>query len=419
MAEPVQPGGTGPLDQAAPASAAQPTGRTAHPEPARADRWSTVPVRRRVLGVVRTLTALDRLHDVFAVLADDFRIELRFTVAAGSEFAQDLDGHLGAAGMRAVPWQEATTEHFDLAVSPSSNGPLHELDVPVVTLPHGAGYHKLRPTPDGLAGEISGLSPTQFVHDGQIVPAVLGLSHQNQLELLAESCPAAAERAAVIGDPCYARLRASLPMREQYRAALGLGDRRAVLVSSTWGERSLFARAPELAARLTAELPDSQVILVLHPNIWTRHSTFQIAHWTRRARRNGLLVLPPDRGWRAALVAGDVVIADHGSLALYGAALGKPLLLGAFGAAEVAPGTPIAELGTRARRLRPHDLASQVDGAEPVPGHEDLTAQAFPPPAEAARSLRTLLYTHLDLPEPTYPAIPEPVDPHTPTTWLD
>ena len=87
----------------------------------RADRWSTVPVRRRVLGVVRTLTALDRLQDVFAVLADDFRVEARFAVAEGSEFGADLRGFLDAAGMRSLPWESATREHVDLAVSPSSN----------------------------------------------------------------------------------------------------------------------------------------------------------------------------------------------------------------------------------------------------------------------------------------------------------
>ncbi|MGW0892330.1 hypothetical protein [Saccharopolyspora sp. NPDC002578] len=383
----------------------------------RADRWSTIPVRRRVLGVVRTLTALDRLHDVFAVLADDFRVEARFTVAAGSEFEADLQDHLDAARMRSLPWRDATKDHVDLAISPSSNGALHELDVPVLTLPHGAGYHKLRPTDSGVARGISGLSPEQLLHGGRVVPEVLALSHENQLALLRDSCPEAAERAIVVGDPCYARLRASLPMREHYRAELG--GRRTVLISSTWGPHSLFARHPELPAEFAAMFPDSQVVLVLHPNVWSRHGTWQLGQWTRRARRAGLVVVPPQRGWRAALVAADVVVADHGSLALYAAALGKPLLSAGFGDTEVAPGTPIAELGARARRLRAGDLVRQVDGATPVPGHEDLEARAFLPPLNAVSRLRAVLYDRLGLPEPAFPAAPEPVTPFTPQPWLD
>ncbi|MEU6133066.1 hypothetical protein ABZ805_28135 [Saccharopolyspora sp. NPDC047091] len=382
----------------------------------RADRWSTIPVRRRVLGVVRTLTALDRLQDVFAVLADDFRVEARFAVAEGSEFGGDLRGFLDAAGMRSLPWASATKEHVDLAVSPSSNGALHELDVPVVTLPHGAGYHKLRPTDSGAAADISGLSADQIIHSGRVVPSVLALSHRNQLELLRESCPRAAERAEVVGDPCFARLRASLPMREGYRAELGVGDRRLVLVSSTWGPNSLFARHPGLAAELTAAHPDAQVALVLHPNVWARHSAWQLTRWTRAARRAGLLLVPPHRGWRAVLVAADVVVADHGSLALYAAALGKPLLLAGFGADELAPGTPIAELGARARHVT---SVSEVAAAEPVPEHELLAAQAFLPPVAAVSRLRAVLYDQLGLPEPAFPANPEPVDPFVPQPWSD
>ena len=375
----------------------------------RADRWSTVPVRRRVLGVVRTLTALDRLHDVFGVLADDFRVEVRFAVAEGSEFSDRLAEHLHAAGMTVVDWQDATKEHFDLAISPSSNGALHELDVPLLTLPHGAGYHKLRPTDSGVAGAISGLAPEQLLHNGRVVASVLALSHDDQLDLLRRSCPQAAERAAVVGDPCFDRLRASVPMRAHYRSAMSGG--KLVVVSSTWGGESLFARQPDLAARLVAQLPgDHRVALVLHPNIWSRHGAWQIDRWTRGAQRAGLIVVPPHRGWRAALVASDVVLADHGSLALYAAALGKPLLLAEFGAAEVAAGTPAADLGTRAQFLGPGDLRSQVDGAIPLPEHASFAARTFAAPGGSTARLRAVIYDQLGLPEPDYPARPEPVE---------
>ncbi|MER6993758.1 hypothetical protein ABT337_32485 [Saccharopolyspora hirsuta] len=378
----------------------------------RAGRWDSAPIERRVLGVVRTLTALDRLLDVLPLLADDMRVETRFAVAAGSEFAANLTEQLHLTGAQVVDWETALGKDFDFAVSPSGNGPLHELEMPVLTLPHGAGHNKLRATESGVAAEVSGLSRTQLVHEGRVVPAVVGLSHPSQLAQLRSQCPEAAPRAEVIGDPCYARLRASLPMREQYRSALA-GDRELVVVASTWGPESLFARWGDLPKRLTAELPDHRIALVLHPNIWQKYESLQLETWLSTALHNDLILVPRLRKWQAALVAADVVITDHGSLALYAAALGKPLLLAAFGNTEVVPNSPMALLGARARRLDPTaDIRPQVEAATPLPDHQQLADLTFE--TNPHERLRGLIYRHLELPEPPWPARPEPVELFTP-----
>ncbi|MEU5849813.1 hypothetical protein [Saccharopolyspora shandongensis] len=379
-------------------------------EPQRADRWDTAPVERRVLGVVRTPTALDRLLDVLPVLADDMRVETRFAVAAGSEFAANLTDQLHRTQARVADWEQAIGKDFDLAISPSGNGPLHELEMPVLTLPHGAGHHKLRATESGVAEEVSGLSAAQLMHEGRVVPAVVGLSHPSQLVALRRDCPAAAPRAEVIGDPCFARLQVSLPMREHYRAALGTGRRKLVVLASTWGPHSLFGRQGGLARDLVAALPaDYQVALVLHPNIWSRHEGLQIRTWLQTALRGGLVLVPRLRKWQAALVAADVVISDHGSLSCYAAALGKPLLLAAFGTDEVVPGSPMALLGERAKRLdTTGDLRAQIDSARPVPDHQQLADLAFQD--RACERLRGLIYRQLDLPEPPWSARAAPVD---------
>ncbi|RKT83596.1 hypothetical protein ATL45_1887 [Saccharopolyspora antimicrobica] len=379
---------------------------------ARAGRWDSAPIQRRVLGVVRTLTALDRLLDVLPLLADDMRVETRFAVATGSEFATNLAEQLHLHGAQVVDWETAIGKDFDLAISPSGNGPLHELEIPVLTLPHGAGHNKLRATESGVTAEVSGLSRAQLTHEGRVVPAVVGLSHPSQLAQLQHQCPEAVPHAEVIGDPCYARLRASLPMREQYRSALA-GDRRLVLAASTWGPESLFAKRGDLAKLLTADLPDHRIALALHPNVWQKYERLQLETWLRTALHNDLLLIPRLRKWQAALVAADVVISDHGSLALYAAALGKPLLLAAFGDAEVVPGSPMALLGDRAQHLDPTaDLLPQIEAATPVPNHHELADRTFA--GNSHQRLRELIYHHLDLPEPPWPARPEPVDLFTP-----
>ncbi|GAA3352866.1 hypothetical protein [Saccharopolyspora gregorii] len=62
------------------------------------------------------------------------------------------------------------------------------------------------------------------------------------------------------------------------------------------------------------------------------------------------MLVPPEFGWRATLIASDYLIGDHGSVTTYGAVLGIPTLLGSFPAREVAPGSLVDVVGSRAPR---------------------------------------------------------------------
>lgn len=44
-----------------------------------------------------------------------------FAITEGSHFSHQLADHLHRCHMRVVPWEAATAERFDLAISPSSN----------------------------------------------------------------------------------------------------------------------------------------------------------------------------------------------------------------------------------------------------------------------------------------------------------
>ncbi|MDQ1304794.1 MAG: hypothetical protein QG671_622, partial [Actinomycetota bacterium] len=119
---------------------------------------------------------------------------------------------------------------------------------------------------------------------------------------------------------------------------------------------------------------------------------------------------PADQGWQRALVSADVVIGDHGSVTFYAAALGLPLLLGAFGE-EVVPGTPLDEISHLVPRLRwDRPLLPQVTRALARPAaYSDVAQAAFgvgePGPFD---DLRQFLYGILDL---------EPPAPRPPRAW--
>ncbi|KNB50258.1 hypothetical protein [Streptomyces caatingaensis] len=264
------------------------------------------------------------------------------------------------------------------------------------------------------------MSPEWLLHDGRPLATATVLSHPEQLERLRAGCPEAAPTAVLAGDPCYDRVLDALPHRDRFRRALGVGPgQRLVLLNSTWAPRSLFGDddvLPRLLPRLTAELPadEYRVAAVLHPNIWYGHGPGQLRAWLDRARRAGLTLVDPLGGWRQALVAADCVLGDHGSVTYYAAAIGRPVLLGAFPAGDLDPHSPVAELGRTAPRLRPEDdLRAQIDRA--VETHDPLRYAALAErttsaPGRSAELLRRTFYRIMDLPEPAgVPALLEPL----------
>lgn len=255
------------------------------------------------------------------------------------------------------------------------------------------------------------MSREWLTHDGVVVPSVIVLSHQEQVERLRAACPEALDRVLVAGDLCLDQLMASGVLRSSYRRALGLGPgQRLVVVSSTWGAESLFGSWPAVVAELAERLPvdEFRVVVALHPNIWFHHSRWQVDQWTAEYRRAGVAVLSGMDGWRSAVVSADVVVGDHGSVSFYAAALGHPLLLAAAPEHVVAPDSPIAALLAAAPRLdRQADPEQQVRAvlAEHDPGAlTAITALATSEPGRAAALLRSALYDRLRLPEPAEPA---------------
>ena len=192
-----------------------------------------------------------------------------------------------------------------------------------------------------------------------------------------------------------------------YRAALGIpDDRRIVVLNSTWSDSSLFGHWPTLIRSIVAELPIDEyaVVAILHPNIWDGHSPWQIRSWLADCVRSGLRLIPPTEGWRAALVAADAVIGDHGSVTAYGAAIDRPTLLASFPTDEVVPDTVVDAVGRIAPRLAPDRcLRSQIDEviATHRPGrYAEVAGLVSSVPGSSLRVLRATCYRLMGLAEP-------------------
>jgi hypothetical protein len=380
-----------------------------------AKTWITRAGCKTVLVVVHTVTTGQRLIDVIRLVEADLRIQVVFT-AAPDVFSNGVSDLLHDLGGVVISWEQATAIEFDLALA-AAYGSVHELHAPSIIVPHGAGYNKLAVRRSGNVSAIRGvfgLDPQNLVQGGYVVPTALVLSHTADLALLGRQCPEAVPVAKVAGDPCYDRISASGGHRTAYRDALGVRPaQKLVVVTSTWGTRSLFGQAIDLLGRMLRELPrpEYRVVTLIHPNVWFGHGPRQVRAWLTDATSRGLGLVPPTADWLGALVAADLVIGDHGSVAVYGAAAGVPVVLSGFPADDVAPGSASALLARSAPRLhdrRPLTRQFADACARYRPEMSGIVAERLTSePGRFAQNMRRLMYGVLNLRQPmTIPSMP-------------
>lgn len=383
-------------------------------------RGQTFPTKRTVLVVVHSATPGIRLSDVWPLLGDDRRVQLVFTRPPGALMAAGTDRFLEQLGGVVLPWRQAVSTRFDLAVA-ASYGRLEQLHAPVLLLSHGIGFSKRTVRYDGLGPEapleVAGMERAGIVFHGHVIPSGIVVPTTHDRETLVRAVPESSAVAFVGGDLCYDRLAVSLRRRASYRRALGVGGRKLVAVSSTWGAGSLLETRPDALADIARQLPRDEYCLaaIVHPNAWSWHGPLQVRAWCAEAVRRGMILIDPEEGWRAVLAAADCLIGDHGSVTAYAAAIGVPVLFGVFPSAHIVPGSPVARLGEVAPRLGPGPLPGQVadmmstwQGEEIAPeirrGVTDIAGQS-------AGVIRRAMYRLMGLPEPLWAPRTVPVPP--------
>lgn len=390
---------------------------------------ATFQSQRTVLAVVHHPAAASRLVDVMPLLETDPRIQVVYTMPPSSYLsgaAEESSCMSGAVeeflrNLRAkvVPWNRAVSTEYDLAVAAGS-GMLERLHAPVLLMAHGAGKNiranTWRSHSPAVTRPVVNEHQEWFVSGGRVIPSSIALPHDDLRAELARARPEAAPMMFVAGDPCFDRMTASAGMRERYRRALGVeAGVQLVVVSSTWGRRSLLGRHADIVSRVAGELPGDRYRIagILHPNTWSAHSRHQIRSWHLESLRRGVSLLPPEEGWRATLIAADRIIGDYGSVTCYGAALGVPVLRGAWTDEKAVPGSPASWLGGIAPHLDwSRSLAAQLDDAPhayTAARYEALRDRITSRPNAAAQILRQEMYRILRLPEPACPARVVPV----------
>ncbi|HEY7594784.1 MAG TPA: hypothetical protein VH969_16650 [Actinophytocola sp.] len=359
---------------------------------------------------MHTVVAGHRLMDVVGLIESDPRVQLVYS-RAPDVFGGGVDEYLTSLGVLEIPWAQAVHERFDLALA-AAHGGIDHLNAPVMVFPHGAAFGKRA----GGTGPVYGLDAGRLQRDGRLVVSSLVLSHDSQLETLRRQCEPALEVAVVAGDPCLDLLMASTRLREDYRWALGVRPgRELVLLASTWGRHSLFQRFERYLPTLLRQLDPARyrVAMLIHPAVWFGHGRRQVRAWLAAARAAGLVLVEPEVDWRAAVVAADHVIGDHGSTTVYAAALGRPVLCTDLPIESLNPDSPQSLLGISAPRLvrsRPlvpqlHEAATWRGGL----GRDAFARRLTSRPGQAHRLLRAEMYRLLALSMPGRHRAVEPV----------
>lgn len=372
-------------------------------------QWLTLVGRKKVLAVIHTVTYGKRL--LLSLLEADFRLQVVFT-APPHAFGDDVPTFLARMGSAVLPWDQATSMTFDLALAAGPRG-VQYIDAPLITLPHGANY--LKRVAEGANAGVAGLRRQDLLPGGRL-PAAVVMPHRSELRELARNCPEALPLAHVIGDPVHDRITASLPLRATYRRALGLTEGQKLVVAvSTWGAHSSFARFDALLPRLIGELPTAsyRTALLVHPNVWAGHGAYQVRSWLARCGEVGIGIVPPEADWRSILIAADWIIGDHGSVTLYGTLTGAPMLLATSPEREINPSSPAAALAAHTPTLSPtHPLVDQLDyvAKEYRPeGYAAIRSRITSEPGRFNRNMRRLMYGLLGLGQPAHEPVTVPL----------
>lgn len=365
-----------------------------------------------VLAITPHVQALSRILDCLPAVEADHRVQVVYTVPETGYHWAAMPHRLREIDALVMPWRQAVETRFDMVLAACSWG-IAEVRRPLVLMSHGSTSIRSR-----IAHETAehGLTPAKLMRNGEVLPARLVLATDDEVRTLAGACPEALPAATVAGDPCFDRISASAPFRDRYREALGADPgQRVVFASSTWSRHGLFGSDPTFFSRLADDLADGHhvVVAALHPFVWDAYGRRQVLSWLGPARERGLVVLPPEEGWRAAIVAADVMLTDHGSVGQYAAASGVRTMMSVRALPDVRPGTAADLLSRVAAPLYPDfPLRSQLERvlAAPVdPRSVELAARITGRPGQALSILRQEFYGVLGLLEPGHAVPVSPV----------
>ncbi len=247
-------------------------------------------------------------------------------------------------------------------------------------------------------------------HDGSRLYDCIFEASQHVCDMVLAKQSDLADVIAVVGDLRADQLIARQADREEIRRQFGFSDQHTVvLVQSTWGPSIMESIGRELInqCRQLARQGSCRFILSTHPKHW--YGEYSKKHpWGQfllDQQDEAFVIAKPEDDWAPFMIASDIAITDHTSLAVNYALLGKPMLYVSVSGAELVEQFPVWKLSRVLPYLStPASLEKELKSALtdfPAAEVEAIAREIVAFPGEAADRMTGHFYELLGISSPS------------------
>jgi hypothetical protein len=364
--------------------------------------WPQCPTSRRVLFACNQELQAGYLAEIWNVLKPDPRLDFGLVMSR-------VEPRSGEAERirRALPVRErspfwAHAGRWDLMICADHyllRGLVTDSRRRIIRISHGFPGKR-------EAGRLYAFGPGAYALDGRIRYTRMFVPSQTVKEWAVRQDPAFADIVTVVGSLGDDKMFAEVERRQEYRSRFGFKpEDTVVFVTGTWGPHSIFRTMGDALLAKTRELQSEFRFVLSTHSIEYRPRTAPERVWgeyLRTQREHGFIVREPWDDWIPYMIASDILLADHTSLALHGALLGLPFVCVPVPEELVEPGTVIREIRDISPMVRADasDLRQALLRARssyPLDKLRKIAARINSCPGQAAARSRAELYAQLSL----------------------
>jgi len=270
----------------------------------------------------------EHLSDVWELFKDDPHL----TFYLFQPFEEKLPGEIEYVSNKIPVRKTSKTElylrHWDLVIAadhPGAVGTLSHIintfSWPTLRIPHGVPGKR-------VDGQIYAFNSQCYDERGEIRYTRMLVSSETERQMAVEADPGFSDRVVIVGNLKSDRLLEMAQYRDEIRQRFGVGPGDIfVLTLSTFGPNCLFnMMGNELIDEMRRHSDLFHFALSVHPLEYRSKGSGGLNWGERLAElvREGFVVRDPKEDWRPYMLACDVILTDHTSLALYGVSLGRP-----------------------------------------------------------------------------------------------
>ncbi len=360
---------------------------------------------RRILLVVHSPMMGIYVRNFYKLFLQDDRLSFFVTIVPAKMDETSIDNLLHRIRLPCVDFERATTNWWDLIVSPC-HGYVDRFpsEVPKFFINHGIYSGK-------IIGENDFCYGPRYTMVGE-VPRYNRMFESSLVarDLVTARYPALQGHISVVGDLRIDAMLVNQVEREKIRASLGFSSHDIVVLSmSTWGSSSLMERFGPAYCEEAKRLMDAgkyKFIISTHPNLWIKRYAVRQpwGAYLINQKSRGFVVIEPSDDWERYLIASDLAVSDHTSLSLTYATLGKPLVYVPIEQSESPENSMISRLVKISPRLEaPDQLEHIVQSAlreYPLDKLKHIALDICAYPGQSANRIRQETYQVLNLAAP-------------------